>query len=151
VAGAPAQGQLTEPEREGRFAALMAALGVLRWAPLEPGDVELYARLTQAVPITLLEAGATAWVRERDRFPTPHQLLEACELARVHAFRELRASRYPPCGKCSAAGWIEKEIEGVRRAMKCPCVQAYQKACERLGWPKEPLALPVAGPEEGVE
>lgn len=129
----------------------MASLSILRWAPLSESDIEVYARQCAKVPLALLQAASEKWLADQNRFPTPHQLLETCESVRLAKFTQLR-DLFPPCGQCSSDGWMEVERDGVRRMTRCECKKAYQAACEQLGWPKEPLALPATvGPEEGVE
>ena len=52
------------------------------------------------------------------------------------------------CRLCSQQGWIEYEIEGVRRAVRCSCFAAHQEKLARLGVGGGTLALPAGVAEE---
>jgi hypothetical protein len=52
--------------------------------------------------------------------------------------------KFEPCESCSASGWTEIEIDGVKRMKRCHCWQRHQEKVAALGVGHEPLALPPA-------
>lgn len=123
------------------FGKLFAALTTLkRRDRVSEFDVAVYEDRTAHIPLSILSRAVTAWIDTQSWFPTVQELLDACEKVRC----ELRAAvQFEPCAACSANGWTEIEIDGVKRATRCQCWRAHQERIKALGVPDVPLALPA--------
>lgn len=128
------------------FGKLFAALTTLkRRDRVSELDVQVYEDRTAHIPLSVLSRAVTRWIDTQDWFPTVAELLETCEAIRV----EIRgAMAFIPCANCSAQGWTEREIDGVKRMVRCDCWQRHQVKVAELGVGSVPLALPPAEREE---
>lgn len=149
-----------DPEARGRrrvkgevvaFGKLFAALTTLkRRDRVSEFDVAIYEDRTAHIPLAVLSRAVTTWLDTEQWFPTIQELLAACEKARC----QLRgAVTFTICeredGKvCSRDGWIEQVVDGIHRAVRCPCWHAHQAKVQQLGAGDVPLALPAAEARE---
>lgn len=136
---------MSERDRGMAIAMLAEAFHV---TDLSVARIKIYAKALEAVPVALLEpmvqrAIATRKPRWGD-LPTVAELREDAETCR----RELlTALQFEPCAVnegCSQHGFVEREINGVKRMVRCRCWTEIQARREALGTGNQPLALPVA-------
>ena len=129
---------MTLPECTG----LLAPLAVTLRADLDGPTFRAYHRALEDVPTRLL-AAAVERAAKSDRFmPKPGELRAYAEDARkvllaAHPFECL-------CGNCSVQGFVERELDGVRRMVRGSCWRAHQDKLSAIGVGAAPLALPAA-------
>lgn len=122
------------------FGKLMAALATMRARePLAGFQIEVYEDTTVEVPLSLLTRVVQQFVATPGAWrPDPGDLVGACEKARLEIRRSLQ---FEPCELCSQQGWVEREIDGVRRMARCQCWTAHQEKVKALGVGDKPLAM----------
>lgn len=125
---------------------LIAALGMMRGHPMVPMECDIYEDRSVDVPIAVIALAVRNLVDAGGWRPDVHEFMVACEKARC----EVRgAVTFTICeredGKvCSRDGWIEQVVDGIHRAVRCPCWHAHQAKVQQLGAGDVPLALPAA-------
>lgn len=125
------------------IAMLIEAFNVKEMTPVR---VKIYERGLMDIPQALLEptvmrAIKTRTAKVKDWLPSIDELLADAEAVRV----EMRAALvFAPCEQCSASGWTEKEIDGVKRMTRCACWQAHQARVAALQVGTTPLSLPAS-------
>lgn len=125
------------------FGKLMAALSMMKARDVLIGfQVEVYEDATVDVPLPVLTKAVATLTRTPGAWrPDPGDLVGLCEQVRL----ELRGTlAFASCEACSADGWVEREINGVKRMTRCECWKAHQQRIAALGGTSEPLALPPA-------
>lgn len=101
-----------------------------------------YFRALEDVPLRLLEAAVSRCLKSGGAFlPKPGELRQMAEEARMAL---LSAHPFHPCECCSAQGWTEQVMGGVRRMVRCACWHAHQQRIAQLGVGSAPLMLPAA-------
>ena len=103
------------------------------------GQARAYAKALATVPLALLEPMARHAIATRRWLPKAAELLQDAEACRRE---RLRGLVFDPCEACSH-GWVEYEIDGVRRMKRCVCWVAHQARLQAVGG-AVPLALPPA-------
>jgi hypothetical protein len=123
------------------FGKLMAALAILKAKDALVGfQIEIYEDRLADVPINILTLGVQKALDSGGWRPDPGDLKRLCESVRL----ELRqAMRFANCEQCSADGWAEKVIDGVKRMVRCECWAIHQQKIAQLAG-SQPLALPAA-------
>lgn len=111
---------------------------------LTAAKIRIYEQALQKVPVAVLEPMVQRAILTRTWFPKVAELLEDAEAVRVEMLKGLVA--FAPCVNCSASGWTEREIDGVKRMVRCACWTAHQARITALGVGSEPLALPAPEP-----
>lgn len=113
---------------------------------MTPVRIRIYSQALGKVPTALLEpmtqrAISTRTPRWGD-LPSVAELLADAE----HCRRELLALHaWAPCAECEGqAGWVEIDVQGVKRLTRCVCVRVHRAKLEGLGVTSAPLALPPA-------
>lgn len=111
---------------------ILAPLGVMLGADIDEPTYRAYFRALEDVPIGLLAAAADRAAKScRFRcLPTPGELREYAEDARKAL---LKAHPFLSCGSCSDQGWTEREIDGVKRQVRCRCWSIHQERIAALG------------------
>ena len=110
---------------------------------LTPVRIEAYHRSLSDIPLPVLNHAVKLAIDHGDWFPKVAQFRRFCEQARL----ELRASvgmPDPRCEGCTAQGFTEETIDGVKRMVRCQCWTLTQRKVAELGIPATPLALPHA-------
>lgn len=133
---------MSERDRGMAIAMLAEAFNV---RDLTPARIRIYEQALQKVPVAVLEPMVRKAVSTRQFFPKVAELLEDAEACRVELLTSLK---FEPCVNCSASGWTETEIDGVKRMRRCHCWLQHQERVASLGVGHEPLALPAAVGEE---
>lgn len=90
----------------------------------------MYWRALHDVPVPMLDAAVGKAVRERTWLPKPAEVRHDAEACRL-AVRERFA--WTSCGQCSQQGWIEEDVDGVKRAVRCLCVERNAVILRELG------------------
>lgn len=129
---------------------ILAALAVTLRTELDAPTFRAYARALADVPAALVQAAAERAAkiprREYDPvFPTAPMLRQYAEEARAAI---VAAHPFEPCANCSQQGWVEREIDGVRRVVRCWCFVAHQTTLARLGVWGSAVALPSGAADE---
>lgn len=116
----------------------------MRWE-LDAPTFRAYHRQLAHIPAKLFDAALEKAGRQPRRFPpTAPELAALAEEVRL----EWRASlQWVPCALCSAQGWVEREVEGITRAVRCDCWKAHQARVAELDVPAQPVALIESVPE----
>lgn len=135
---------MSERDRGMAIAMLAEAFKV---RDLTPARIRIYEQALQKVPVALLKpmtdrAIATRKPRWGD-LPQVAELLEDAEACRL----ELRQQRFERCAvneDCTPQGFVEREIDGVKRMVRCRCWLIHQEKVQALGVGHAPLALPAA-------
>lgn len=139
----------TKQERAAIGMAIATLVEAFRVKPedMTPVRIRIYSQALEKVPTPLLEpmvqkAIATRTPRWGD-LPTVAELLADAEVCR----RELLAAHeWAPCASCEQnKGWVEIDVDGVKRLTRCGCVRAHQAKLAELGvLPAAVAALPAA-------
>lgn len=136
---------MSERDRAMAIAMLSEAFAVKN---LTPARVRIYEQALQKVPQALLEPMVRRAIDTRKPrwgdLPTVAELREDAETCRTELLSGLRFELCAVNEGCSANGWTEREMNGVKRAVRCSCWQRLQREREALGVGSEPLALPAA-------
>ena len=136
---------MSERDRGMAIAMLAEAFGV---KDLTPVRVKVYEQALQKVPTALLEPMARRAIETRrprwGNLPTVAELREDAESCRREMLAQMAFAVCPMNEGCSAQGWTEREVDGVKRAVRCGCWVRHQEQVQALGVGHEPLALPAA-------
>lgn len=110
----------------------------------------LYWRALHDVPVPLLEAAVGKAVREHvyGNPPRPALLRQFAETCRVEIRQRFA---WTSCGRCSAQGWIEREIDGVTRAVRCDCFEQHARTLREIGADGPALTAPAVIPDSDVQ
>jgi len=119
----------------------------MRWDVDGPTFRAYHQALEHLQASDLDAALATARRQPRAFPPSAPELVALAESCRIARRQSLP---FESCGNCSQQGWIEREIHGVMRTVRCECWKAHQAHLARLGAGDQPLALP-AGREDWTE
>lgn len=134
---------MSEHARGMAIAELTEAFGV-KLENLPPVRIRILDRALQKVPAAVLKPMVERVISTRKPrwgdLPAIAELLEDAEACR----RELLAAvAFQPCASCEPYGWLEREIDGVKRLTRCGCWHRHQERIQALGGPVK--ALPSAG------
>lgn len=107
------------------------------------GDFDLptwtvYFRALEDVPVPLLASAVERAAKSAIFMPKPGELRQFAEEARRAL---LQAHPFEPCAMCSQQGWMETEINGERRMVRCQCWAVHQRKLAELGATRDPVAL----------
>lgn len=127
------------------FGKLMGALAMMNGPPWPEFQIELLEDRTVDIPLSVIARAVQNILDVGGWRPDIGELLAACEKARIQIRGELPFQR---CEQCSVQGWTEREIDGVKRMVRCDCWHAHQEKVKALGVPDRPLALPAARESE---
>jgi hypothetical protein len=102
----------------------------------------IYYRALGDVPRHLLAAAVERAAKSATFMPKPAELRQYAEEAR----KALIASKQfvCVCGDCSQQGFVEVEVNGVKRMERGACWRRHQAEIAALGVGTEPLSLPPA-------
>lgn len=121
---------------------IITPLALAMRTPMDEPSFLAYHRVLEDVPARVFQSAVGLASRDGRRFfPSAAELREVCERARVSLRAQLK---FQPCVNCTHDGWAEREINGVRRMVRCSCWQAHQARVAELGVGDQPLALPAA-------
>lgn len=126
---------MTERDRGMAIAMLAEGFGV---KDLTSARIRIYEQALQKVPAPLLEPMVHRALATRKFFPKVAELLDDAEHCRLE-MRALRFERCPVNEGCTAQGFVERVIDGVRRMVRCRCWETHQERVQSLG--VTPLAL----------
>lgn len=123
------------------FKNLIAPLAVQLGAEYDLPTWKLYHRALSNIPLPLfsaaVEEAAMTW-KSTSKFPSAAHLRGFAEAQRQ---KLLKANPYDGCADCEDhRGWIETEIEGVKRMAVCGCKRRWMAKLEGLGVTSQPLS-----------
>lgn len=121
------------------FKALLEPLVFALRADFDLPTWTVYFRALEDVPAGLLAAAVERAAKSCTFMPKPGELRTFAEEARLALRAATKFECF--CGNCTALGFIEREIDGVKRMARGPCWQAHQDRLGSVG--TEPLALPA--------
>lgn len=140
---------MSQRDRGMAIAMLAEAFGVKE---LTPARIRIYDEALSKIPAPVLKPMVDrAITTRRPRYgdlPTVADLLADAETCRQELLNGLT---FAPCVNCSASGWTEVEIDGVKRMKRCHCWVSHQQKVAELGVGHEPLALPPARESEWTQ
>lgn len=131
---------MSERDRGMAIAMLAEAFAV---RDLTPARIRIYEQALQKVPVPVLNPMVQRAVQTRQFFPRVAELLEDAEACRKEMLGQLAFAVCPMNENCSPLGFTEREIDGVKRMVRCACWQRHQDQIQALGVGHEPLALPA--------
>ena len=113
---------------------------VLALGRLDAAGWTVYFQALSDVPPQMLEAAVgLAMKQDRTWLPKPGELRALAEQARHTLFA---AHPYQPCEDCNRTGWVELDVDGVRRVERCRCRSAWTAQLDRLGLIGPSLSVP---------
>lgn len=126
------------------FKALLDPLVIALRADFDLPTWTVYFRALEDVPAGLLAAAVERAAKTATFMPKPGELRTIAEAVRVEMRAQLQFSPCPMNEGCSQQGWTEREIDGVKRQVRCRCWHDHQQKVAALGVGEKPLALPAA-------
>lgn len=140
---------MSERDRGMAIAMLAEAFQV---KSITPATVRIYNDALAKLPAGVLSLMVQRAIETRKPrwgcLPTVAELREDAEAVRVE---RLAALSFQPCavnGNCSAQGFTEVEVDGVKRMVRCRCWTEFQAQRAALQVGDQPLALPAARESE---
>lgn len=128
---------------------VLTTLAVSQRTELDGPTFRAYFRVLEDVPVSLLTTAAERWAKSGSPFfPKAGELRQFAEDARTAL---IAAHPFEPCANCSSQGWTEREIDGVKRMVRCRCWLLHRERLQALGAGSEPLALPAPEAQTGDE
>jgi hypothetical protein len=124
--------------------ALLTPLVLALGAEMDQPTFRAYHRVLEDVPTNLLQAAVDHASRTARFFPRAPELRALAEQAR-RRLSDLQP--FQACAQC-ASGWVEREVDGVPRMVRCACWQAHQQRLSQAGVSLTPLALPAGDEAE---
>jgi hypothetical protein len=135
-----------------QFVAIVSPLVIGMQSKFDQTTWTVWYRALGDVPEALLQAAVDRALKSSSPFMVkPGELRKLAEEARqalttAHPFECL-------CGNCSRQGFVEREIDGVKRMVRGSCWRIHQESLKELGVgaePLTPLALPPATDPEAA-
>ena len=135
---------------DARALAIATLAEAFKVTDLTQARVRIYNKALQKVPAAVLEpmvqrAIATRTPRWGD-LPSVAELLADAETCRLTMLAGLKFEVCAVNEGCSQQGWAARDIDGVIRAVKCPCRVRHEQTVAALGVGAQPLALPAVEP-----
>ena len=129
------------------LALLAEAMGEQKLTPVR---IEAYHRGLKDIPLALLQATVDRLIQtigsDTFRWTALPPVADIRKMAETIRRERVAGMRFQPCAMCSASGWTEREIDGVKRAVRCGCWTRHQANIAALG--PALAALPAARVED---
>lgn len=129
---------------KAEFAKIVKPMATIHGVDVDKFTWATYYDALQHVPVPILAGAVQKSLQGRKWFPKPSELLEDAESVRLE---RRSAMQFNPCMQCEDSnGWVEIEVDGVKRVTRCQCWHIHQQKVKQLAG-AEPLALPAAETE----